>query len=221
MSEAVINQLDHIVLAHPNLALAKEEFADLTGCMPADGGPHLGGGTHNALASLGESVYIELISPDPEQMDAEGQVQGGFLATRLAGYEGSQLLAWAIRCNDLIGLSESLGDLEAAPPFAMSRQQPDGQTLRWKLMNLVKHELRGFAPFFIDWLDCPHPAKTNPLAGQFESLQVAHHNAALGELVATVDGVEFQLGPPSFTLKFNAKRGPVVLSSDQLEGFWP
>ncbi|MGI9324078.1 MAG: VOC family protein [Pseudomonadales bacterium] len=209
-----------MVLAHPNLELAKEEFADLTGCMPANGGPHLGGGTHNALASLGESVYIELISPDPGQMDSQGQATGQ-LAARLAAYEGSQLLAWAIRSNDLIGLSNGLSGLEAAHPFDMSRKQPNGHILHWKLMSLTNHELRGFAPFFIDWLDCPHPATANPVAGQFESLEVMHSNAALGELVATIDGVEFQRGPPSFTLRFNAERGPVVLGSDKLEGFWP
>ena len=36
-----MNQLDHIVIAHPDLDLAIEAFADLTGCRPAYGGPHL------------------------------------------------------------------------------------------------------------------------------------------------------------------------------------
>jgi len=70
MGERLSIQLDHIAIGHPNLERAKEEFADLTGCMPSNGGPHLDAGTHNASASLGDSVYIELISPDPKQIGA-------------------------------------------------------------------------------------------------------------------------------------------------------
>jgi len=220
MNPSEFLQLDHIAIGHPNLALAKEEFADLTGCMPSDGGPHVGAGTHNALASLGNSVYIELISPDPNQADMPISSDGASLGERLASITGSQLLAYAIRTRDLVGLSNSLSGFNAADPFDVTRQQPDGVRLHWQLMNLVNHGLGGMAPFFIDWLDCPHPTTTNALAGEFVSLEVSHTHEALGELLDRTSDVVFARAAPELTLTFESRRDLVVLSADALGGFW-
>jgi hypothetical protein len=215
-----MNQLDHIVIAHPNLDLAIEEFADLTGCTPAYGGPHLGGGTHNALVSLGDSVYLELISPDPGQVSKEAKSKTSNLAQRIAASEGSKLLAWAVRSNRLDEMSGALHGFDAARPFDMSRQQPDGETLNWRLMNLVNHDLHGFAPFFIDWLDCAHPTSTNPVAGEFISLSISHPDSRLNGIVGETGNVSFTEGTPNFTLEFESKKGTVALSSQTLGGFW-
>ena len=51
-----MHQLDHLVIAAPDLADAKTAFADATGCMPVDGGAHNGLGTRNALVSFGTST---------------------------------------------------------------------------------------------------------------------------------------------------------------------
>lgn len=214
------NQLDHIVIAHPNLDLAMEAFADTTGCTPEYGGPHVGGGTHNALVSLGKSVYIELISPDPDQLDRTPSQQTPNLGQRLAKAEGSRLLAWAIRSTDLDQMTGQYCGIETAKPFNMSRQQPNGETLNWRLMNLIRHDLKGFAPFFIDWLDCPHPATANPVAGEFASLHIAHPNPNLVELANSTVNVNATVGSPKFILEFNSLRGPVTLSSEELDGFW-
>jgi len=216
-----MNQLDHIVIAHPDLDLAMEEFADLTGCTPAYGGPHLGGGTHNALVSLGDSVYLELISPDPKQINERTIRQASNLGQRIARFEANQLLAWAVRSDSLDAMSGNLHGFDTAVPFDMSRKQPDGETLNWRLMNLLHHDLRGFAPFFIDWLECPHPARTNPVAGEFLSLSVTHRDARLGKIIGETEGVDFAEGEPDFTFEFESQKGRVVLSHQALEGFWP
>lgn len=215
-----MNQLDHIVIAHPNLDLAIEEFADLTGCTPTYGGPHVGGGTHNALVSLGDSVYLELISPDPSQVSDAILSQPNSLAQRIARCDGNQLLAWAIRSNRLDEMSGELHGFEAARPFDMSRKQPDGETLHWRLMNLVNHRLHGFAPFFIDWLNCLHPSGTNSVAGEFISLSVSHPDSRLNDIVGETGNVSYAEGAPNFLLEFESKKGNVVLSSQTLEGFW-
>ena len=216
-----MNQLDHIVIAHPDLDLAIEAFADLTGCKPAYGGPHLGGGTHNALASLGDSVYLELISPDPAQIDEQSPQQVGNLGQRIATLKGNQLLAWAIRSVILDQMAGNLHGFETAMPFDMSRKQPDGLMLNWQLMNLRHHDLKGFAPFFIDWLACPHPAGANPVAGEFVSLTISHTDPRLGKVIGETEGVDFVQGAPDFSLEFESPKGSVVLSHQALEGFWP
>jgi len=216
--------LDHIVIAHPNLDQAREEFADLTGCAPAYGGPHVGGGTHNALVSLGDSVYVELISPDPDQLGSDQGDKKGGLADRLSALRGSQLLAWAARSSSLdeVGAAINQRDagIKASAPFAMARKQPDGTTLNWQLMNLSQHELAGFAPFYIDWLRCPHPTTTNPVAGQFESFVIRHPDNALQALAEGVDNVVAETGAPQAVLRFTAPKGVVEIKADSLPGFW-
>lgn len=214
------HHLDHIVVAHPDLEQAIQEFADLTGCVAQYGGPHPGGGTHNALASLGKSVYIELISPDPAQIGTTNNPQSANLGQRLASLDSGRLLAWAIRSSNLDQLVGEYCGFNARTPFDMSRQQPDGKLLNWRLMNLTGHNLKGFAPFYIDWLKCPHPASTNPVAGEFGVLEITHPNTNLGELVDNTVGVQYTQGPANFSLQFSSQRGPITLSSSDLNGFW-
>ncbi len=90
-----MHQLDHLVIAAPDLAHAKAAFADATGCMPAEGGAHNGLGTRNALVSFGTSAYLEIIAPDPEQ-SPEGNF-GGVLAQLTEPVP----LHWAVRVTDL------------------------------------------------------------------------------------------------------------------------
>jgi len=212
-------QLDHIAIGHPDLELAKEGFADLTGCMPSDGGLHAGVGTHNAVASLGDTVYIELISPDPNQVASPMGSGNSALRERLASMTDAGLLAYAIRCDDLRELSNGLSRFEAATPFDVHRQQPDGVILHWQLMKLVNHGPDGFVPFFIDWLDCPHPTMANPLAGEFVSSEVSHTNEVLGDLLNQTGDVAFAYAPPKFTLTCESRRDLVVLSACAMEGF--
>jgi len=46
-------------------------FEALTGVTPRYGSAHHGLGTHNALVSLGNGVYIELLAVDPQQVGPE------------------------------------------------------------------------------------------------------------------------------------------------------
>ena len=44
--------------------------------------------------------------------------------------------------------------------------------MRWELLFLGGHRFPNLVPFFIDWLDTPHPATTNPRAGLFRALEI-------------------------------------------------
>src|SRR4051794_18090039 len=59
------HRIDHVGLGIGDLDRGIAQVTELTGVKPARGGAHPGGGTHNALLSLGEGTYLEILAPVP------------------------------------------------------------------------------------------------------------------------------------------------------------
>ena len=54
-----------------------------------------------------------------------------------------------------------------------------------ELLFLSGHRFPGLVPFFIGRLEIPHPATTNPVAGEYRGLQISSPDAAaLNEIFA-------------------------------------
>jgi hypothetical protein len=213
-----MNQLDHIVIAAANLDQAVESFAQQTGCTPQLGGAHQGLGTHNALVSFGDHSYLEIIAPDPAQQPTAG------FSRALAQLSQPQVLHWAIRSDDLGAVANRVREigLSAGPIRDTSRVQTDGNVLAWQLMGIGGHELAGLVPFYIDWLDCPHPADTAPVVGSLLTCTVttpASSLLALQELVSTIDSVTVKSGAAHFEFSFESANGNIEYASSLLRGF--
>src|SRR5215470_9087379 len=171
--------LDHILLGCSDLDRGIAFVEGQTGVRAAFGGVHPGRGTRNALLSLGERRYLEIIAPDPEQ----SEVPDAYGLLRL---DEPRLVTWAAHPGDIKALAERLtkAGIVAQGPTPGSRKRPDGKMLQWKTLNLQETE-RGLLPFFIEWsADSLHPSADSPKGctlSRFEA--VVPNSEALGAIV--------------------------------------
>jgi hypothetical protein len=152
--------LDHILLGCSDLDEGISFVRQNTGATAAFGGVHPGRGTRNALLSLGEKRYLEIIAPDPAQAGVRDRYGLWKLTEPL-------LVGWAAHPGNL---DEFASHLRAANigfdgPTPGSRKRPDGQLLHWKTLNL-RDDLGGLLPFFIEWSsEAVHPSADAPSFG--------------------------------------------------------
>ncbi len=202
-------RLDHFIYAGRDLDALIVAFAGLTGVTPARGGRHPGLGTRNALASLGDDVYFELLATDPEQKASLAGTLGG----RIEALPAPRLLAYMLRSDDLEDQQRVLercgieSDL-----FDASRNTPDGGTLRWRLLVPRDNAFGDFVPKFIDWLDTVHPATTSVRGCNFESFEMGHpESTALNSLLAELGAgvVAERASQPCLRVRMQTPRGRV------------
>lgn len=149
--------LDHILLGSSDLERGIAFVEEHTGVRAAFGGVHPGRGTQNALLSLGERRYLEIIAPDPKQSGVEQY-------SIISKLNEPRLIGWAAHRDDLKKFAEQLREqkIDFVGPQAGSRQRPDGKVLRWTALRL-KDDHRGLLPFFIEWSqDSAHPSVDAP-----------------------------------------------------------
>src|SRR5271155_5830056 len=149
--------LDHILLGCSDLDRGIEFVEQHTGVRAAFGGVHPGRGTRNALLSLGEKHYLEIIALDPQQPNAPDHYG-------LQKLTEPRLVTWAAHPGDLTQFAARLSTASIAfeGPTPGSRKRPDGRLLQWKTLNL-KDDHSGLLPFFIEWsADTIHPSADAP-----------------------------------------------------------
>ena len=141
-SATVPKSLDHVILGCNDLDAGVEFVYQHTGIRAAAGGVHPGAGTKNALLSLGELRYLEIIAPDPLQSSSTDP-------RHVSDLKSPALVGWAIHRNDVEGFASVLTNsgVESVGPKPGSRARPDGSTLTWKSLTL-KDDNNGVLPFF-------------------------------------------------------------------------
>ena len=155
--EEVPPLLDHILLGCSDLQRGIDFVAEHTGVRAAFGGVHPNRGTRNALLSLGERRYLEIIAPDPKQPGSTAHYDLQKLAE-------PRLVGWAAHPGDLKKFAERLTREAIAfdGPTPGSRKRPDGRLLQWQTLNL-KDDASGLLPFFIEWsAGSAHPSVDAP-----------------------------------------------------------
>jgi hypothetical protein len=154
--------LDHVLLGCSDLDRGIDFVEQHTGVRASFGGVHPGRGTRNALLSLGERRYLEVIAPDPKQDRIEQFAQKQ--VAQLKQLSSPRLISWAAHPGDLEKFSAHLREagISFDGPRSGSRQRPDGKPLQWKTLNL-KDDRDGLLPFLIEWrANSLHPSADAP-----------------------------------------------------------
>jgi len=172
--------LDHILLGCPDLDTGIAFLQQRTGVKAVFGGVHPGRGTQNALLSLGERQYLEIIAPDPQQADTANS-----LALALRALREARLVGWAAHPGELRAFAKKLREEGFAfeGPTPGSRKRPDGRLLEWQTLHL-QDDRSGLLPFFIAW-HSPHPASNAPKGVQLTRFELASPTRETLKKIAT------------------------------------
>lgn len=170
-------EIDHAVLAVPDLEDAGRRLDEASGLRSVPGGTHERWGTANRIVPLGPS-YIELIAIHDRDVAAANEL--GRRITAVAG-SPSPWVTWVLRTDRLGSLAARLG-LEVTEA---TRDLPDGRVLRWRMSGLDESLAAPPLPFFMEW-DVPpedHPG----------SAALEHRTAPRGIAWIEVSGDESRL----------------------------
>lgn len=203
--------VDHLVLATPDLEEGIARMRDVLGVEPVAGGHHPVYGTRNALVSLGEACYLEIIGPDNKVLDTEEVKVFG-----IHELEEARLVTWAAKGDELEDLvDEARRDMIDFGAVTLgSRRQPDGRELTWNFTDPLAARNGGVLPFFIDWGDTPHPAGSLPRACELVSIRLFHPHP--GEVRRRLGAVGLDLpvepaGQPRVAATIRCPKGDVEL----------
>lgn len=174
--------IDHLVVTAPTLEAGAAFVQHALGVEPQPGGEHPAMVTHNCLLSLGESLYLEVISANPA---APAPVRPRWFGLDHLDHNSvAGLSAWVVRVLDIeaavIDCSEMLGEIEP-----MSRGN-----LNWRITipsdGVVPVD--GVAPALIEWRAEQHPAGLLSECGlSLLELTLYHPQPArIGRLLASI-----------------------------------
>ncbi len=203
--------IDHVIYLVPDLIEACDDLEQRLGTRPAIGGRHPQYGTHNALLSLGERSYLEVMAHDASlPAPAEGVLFGADAITE------PRVVTWVLAVDDIrsaMTRAQLAGVVlgEASPGH---RERPDGEVLRWVLSDPRADRFGGVVPFLIDWGNTPHPARSAPRVGEVTALRMMHPDAEEVSTALHALGVDVVCTPgdrPTLRVTIATSAGSVVL----------
>jgi hypothetical protein len=136
-------ELDHVLIAVPDLAAAGREIELHHGLSSIEGGRHPAWGTANRIVPLGDS-YLELVAV----VDADMAAENVFGRWVMSGVTGTlRPLGWAVRTSQLDEIARRLH----LSIHEGSRAAPGGEQLRWRSAGIEQAAAEPSLPFFIEW----------------------------------------------------------------------
>jgi hypothetical protein len=144
-------ELDHVVIAVPDLPAAAGRLAEGMGLTSVEGGRHAGWGTANRIVPLGET-YLELVAV-VEADEAAASAFGRWVAAA----PGAQPIGWVVRTD---GIDQVAGRLGLTVGEG-TRRNHEGRPMHWRVAGVERAMAEPALPFFVEWDDgTPHPGRS-------------------------------------------------------------
>lgn len=207
--------LDHIIWGCDDLERGSRRFEALTGVSPQYGGAHASGLTHNALVKIGPRCYLEILAPTRPA----GASDDAWSRLARAAEDKPRVITYCLRsARPLPELAQSAEGMGAPQAQVLNngRVTPEGVKLQWQWVAPVFERFGLAFPFFIDWLDSPHPAAKVRTRGDIRLKHFAVGHPQADELQRILS----QLGSPietyaapgcEFKVQLDTPRGTVSL----------
>jgi hypothetical protein len=211
---ALLDRLDHLVYATPDLEVGIDTAERLFGVRASQGGQHPGEGTRNALIALGPTSYFEIIGPDPEQPKPKRARRFGIDEIR-----APRLTTWVAKGADLEKFASDAAarGVNLGAVISGSRKRPDGVVLSWRYTDPRVVLADRLVPYFIDWGASPHPSATAPRGVTLLSLRAAHPDADRVQGMLRQLGLNLAVGRgpnPALIATFDSPKGRVELRTE-------
>lgn len=208
--------IDHLTVTAPTLEAGARFVQRSLGVAPQAGGKHPRMGTHNLLLRLGDSLFLEVISVDPEAVPPENP--RWFALDTLRADAEPALSTWVARTPDILATV-------AACPEALGAIRPMSRgALNW-LMTIPEDgalPLHGVAPALIEWATAAHPAAGLPEHGlSLARLELFHPEPERVARLLRSIGVDQRLSvappagghAPHLVARIDTPRGPCLLGA--------
>jgi hypothetical protein len=204
-------KLDHLVWASPSLDDAVAAFAEVSGVAAAAGGRHVGLGSRNALADLGERIYLAIDGPDATQPLADNY------GATLKALGGPVLSRFAVQTEDLSAAQAVLGRHGFASEVKPGgRTGANGETYSWQTLAVPDRTLGAGMPIIKTWLTPLHPSTEAPGGCRLVALRVEHPKPDLLLRLYEDLGLDLPVAAaaaPRLTAEIEGTKGRFVLSA--------
>jgi len=207
----VVDQVDHLVYATPDVGATCAELEARLGVRASVGGQHLGRGTRNALIAIGSAGYLEIVGPDTAQPLPPSPRWFG-----IDSLTSPRLVAWAAHGSNLQRFADDARrhgvDLGTVSDGRRTRR--DGVVLEWQVTdpNIVLENV--VVPFFIDWGTSQHPAATSVAGPRLVDVRGEHPDPKRAREMLSAIGIEMAVthaARPAIVASFQSEQGLVEL----------
>ena len=216
-----LSTIDHIVIGAANLEKATEKVEGLLQTKFSTSGKHSLMATHNRLARLQNSAYMEIIAIDPSASFTKSCFQekrwfsldSATTQGRLS--KGPQPLCWVVAVDNI---EQSASNCGYSPGRITEMSRDD---FRWKLTVPKNGDLSagGVLPVLIEWPNAKNPAQMMPKSGLIlKQLLLSHPNPnSIERILSELDisgPIDVKLGTPALQFSFEKPDGSNVLFSE-------
>ena len=216
-----LSTIDHIVIGAANLEKATEKVEGLLQTKFSTSGKHSLMATHNRLARLQNSAYMEIIAIDPSASFPKScfQEQRWFSldspTTQRRLTTGPQPLCWVVAVNNIEQFASNCG---YSPGRVTEMSRGD---FRWKLTVPNNGDLSegGILPVLIEWPKGKNPAEAMPESNLIlKQITLFHPSPDFIEpILSAMDiagPINIELGEPAIQFTFKTPNGNTVLFSE-------